>query len=293
MGLVALPALIVTADDFGRAPVINVAVARAHGEGILTTASLMVTGDAVAEAVTLAHRRPTLAIGLHVMVVGGRAVLPPDQIPHLVDRHGNFDPHPARAGLRYFFSTAARRELARELRAQFDLFAGTGLPLSHVDGHLLMHLHPTVLELLLPLLQEYNVAGFRLPRDELFLALRARPRHWATKIAWAMAFAGLCLWAQRRLPARATVVTDRVYGLLQSGHMSEAYMLLVLDRLNAGVRTAEMYCHPSTQWLGEPYGPNPWDLAMLLSPAVRDKIQQWGIRLTTYPELRACQPKEA
>lgn len=285
------PELIFNADDFGRRPAINAAVIRAHRQGVLTSASLMVTGHAVAEAVALARECPRLAVGLHLVVVQGRAALSRDEIPHLVDRRGHFDPNPVRAGLRYFFSTLAQRELARELAAQFGLFADTGLPLSHVDGHLLMHLHPTVLRLLLPLMRHHDVPGFRLPRDDLFLGLSARPRRWAAKLAWATAFAVLCRWTWRLLCDSGVVVTDRVYGMFQTGYMSETYVLRVLDRLNERVRSAELYFHPSTEWLGEPYGPNPRDLATLLSPAIRHKIQQQGIQLTTYPELRARQLK--
>lgn len=287
------PQVIFNADDFGRHPAINAAVIRAHQEGVLTSASLMVTGQAMAEAVALARRSPTLAVGLHVVVSGGRAALPPAEIPHLVDRRGYFDPHPVRAGLRYFFNPVVQQELARELAAQFQLFAATGLRLSHVDGHLSMHLHPTVLHLLLPLARQHNASGWRLPRDELWPALTARPRRWGTKLTWAGLFAVLCRWAQRHLQETGLCVTDRVFGVLQSGHMSEAYVWQVLDRLKGRIRTAELYFHPSIEWLGEPYGPNPQDLATLLSPTIRDKIHQQGIRLTTYLELQARVQGEA
>mgnify|MGYP000096908994 CR=1 FL=1 len=49
--------LIVNADDFGISDSANRAIERAHREGILTSASLMVAGDAAAAAVAwlLAH----------------------------------------------------------------------------------------------------------------------------------------------------------------------------------------------------------------------------------------------
>ena len=56
------PRLIVNADDFGRSTSINQAVLRAHREGILTTASLMVNEPACAEAVALASENPRLAL---------------------------------------------------------------------------------------------------------------------------------------------------------------------------------------------------------------------------------------
>lgn len=101
--------VILNADDFGRSAAINAAVMQSHREGVLTSASLMVAGDAVEEAVALARETPTLAIGLHVVVVAGRAVLPPNEIPHLVDGRGWFPRDPVRTGLRYFLRDRARR----------------------------------------------------------------------------------------------------------------------------------------------------------------------------------------
>ncbi|HWI86985.1 MAG TPA: ChbG/HpnK family deacetylase, partial [Sphingomonas sp.] len=70
--------LIVTADDFGVADAVNGAVEQAHRDGILTAASLMVSGAAAADAVTRARRLPKLGVGLHVVLVDGRPILPPD-----------------------------------------------------------------------------------------------------------------------------------------------------------------------------------------------------------------------
>ena len=50
------PGLIVTADDFGLSIEVNEAVEAAHRNGVLTCASLMVTGDAAADAVRRARR---------------------------------------------------------------------------------------------------------------------------------------------------------------------------------------------------------------------------------------------
>ena len=50
--------LILTADDFGAAVEVNEAVERAHRDGILTAASLMVSGAAAHDAVTRARQMP-------------------------------------------------------------------------------------------------------------------------------------------------------------------------------------------------------------------------------------------
>src|SRR6266705_6008158 len=71
--------LIVNADDFGRSHSINEAVIRAHKEGILTSASLMVNEPAFEEAVELAKANPTLGVGLHLTLLCGHSTLPADQ----------------------------------------------------------------------------------------------------------------------------------------------------------------------------------------------------------------------
>ena len=275
--------VIFNADDFGRSPAINAAILRAHREGVLTSASLMVTGDACAEAASLARATPTLAVGLHLVVSGGRAALSPQQIPHLVDAGGRFPDDPLRAGVRYAFLRAARQELAREIAAQFERFAATGLPLSHVDGHHHLHVHPVIFNLLLPLAQRYGARGVRVPRDDLWLALRYDRRGAAVKIAWGLALGLVCRWCAWRARSNRLAVVDRVYGVMQSGQMHEAYVVRALRALAAP--TAELYFHPSLEASGEALGPNPSDLAALLSPAVRAAIIERRLRLATYATL--------
>src|SRR5277367_5029828 len=90
--------LIVNADDFGRSESVNQAVIRAHREGILTTASLMVNEPFADEAVRLALENPRLGVGLHLSLVCGTAALPQARIPHLADSRGHFTDRPVTAG---------------------------------------------------------------------------------------------------------------------------------------------------------------------------------------------------
>ncbi len=275
--------VIFTADDFGSSAAVNAAVVQAHREGVLTSASLEVTGAAVDEAVALAREMPQLAVGLHLVVVQGRAALPPKEIPHLVDRSGNFPADPLLVGLRYGCSQAARNELAREVTAQFERFAATGLPLSHVDGHLHMHLHPALVGLVLPLARQYGARGIRLPRDELRFALSYDRRGIGAKLSRVLSLRLLSRRALALLRGSGLAVAERVYGLLQSGQMEERYALRLLQHLR--VRTAELYFHPTTSQERIPLGPNPGDLATLLSPVLLQVLEENQIHPTSYPEL--------
>ena len=94
------PGLIITADDFGLHSSVNQAVVRAHREGVLSAASLMVAAPAAADAIARAHACPSLRVGLHLVLADGQAILPRSAIPNLVDIHGRFGERMARDGLR-------------------------------------------------------------------------------------------------------------------------------------------------------------------------------------------------
>src|SRR5262249_57191763 len=83
--------LVVTADDFGLGVDVNEAVRRAHRDGILTCASLMMGAPAAKEAVDIA-RAEGVPVGVHLTLVDGRPVLPPERVPDLVDSDGRFKP---------------------------------------------------------------------------------------------------------------------------------------------------------------------------------------------------------
>lgn len=156
-------ALIITADDFGLHSRVNLAVEQAHRHGVLTAASLMIGAPAANDAVERAHAMPHLRVGLHLVLADGDAVLPRTHIGALLDKHGRFGDDMVRDGVRFFFLPHVREQLAREIRAQFEAFARTGLALDHVNTHKHFHVHPTVLGLILEIGREFGMKAMRLP----------------------------------------------------------------------------------------------------------------------------------
>ena len=275
--------VIFNADDFGDCEEINQAIIRAHREGVLTSASLMVGGKAFEGAVRLARENPTLAVGLHVTLAEGWPCLPPRELPGLTERDGRLGSGPG-VGFFILFNREARRALVREMEEQFRKFLATGIPLSHVDGHLHFHLHPLIFPRLLRLAEESGASGIRIPRDDWKLSLRFPPRRFILSTIWALIYAPLASWALRLARASSLAVTDRVYGLFKSGSMTEDYVAGILQNLRE--RSAELYFHPTSGQRIAALGPNPGDLATLLSPRIRQIIEERGIRLSTYPSLR-------
>ncbi|MBD2503235.1 hopanoid biosynthesis-associated protein HpnK [Anabaena azotica] len=274
---------IINGDDFGFSGGVNQGIIRAHQQGILTSTSLMVTGDAALEAIALAQNHPNLAVGLHLVLVCGRSVLPPEQIPHLVDSQGNFSDSAFLAGLRYQFHPATRGELRQEIRAQLTKFQASGLPLSHVDGHLHLHVHPVVLQILVELAQEFKIRFIRLPAEELSKNLKLNRQNLLTKLLWSLVFGALRRYGETMLTSHGISFAQRVYGLLQTGNVTEEYLLGLIPQIQANL--IEIYCHPAAFPDGEPLNGPPGageaELAALLSQQVRELLTANGFELVS------------
>jgi hopanoid biosynthesis associated protein HpnK len=268
--------LILNADDFGRSRSINEAIIRAHREGVLTSASLMVNGEAAQEAVELARQNPSLAVGLHLTVAVGRAALAPMQIPALVRGDGRFSDHPVWCGLNYFFNPMARTQLTREIDTQFARFHATGLPLDHVNGHLNFHLHPTIVSILLSLRERWPGSGFRLTHDDFALSESLRANRWWYRFVHAMVFGALSNRAAPAIRHLTHRTTKRVFGLLQNDAVDETYLLKLLPKLPEG--PIEIYSHPNMDT-------HRLELDALLSSRVADLIKKLGIERCRYQDL--------
>jgi chitin disaccharide deacetylase len=268
--------LIVNADDFGRSASINQAVIRAHREGILTTASLMMNELACDEAVALAREHPQLGVGLHLTLLCGHSALPAESIPGLVSPQKEFTNNPALAGFRYFFQRSLRPQLRQEIHAQFQKFRATGLPLDHVNAHLHLHLHPTVFRILMEDANQLGIERLRLTFDPFRLNLRLASGHLAYRALHVVIFHWLSWRARPALRARGLRHTSAVFGLLQNARVDENYVSRLLPNLPAG--DSELYSHPSLDEFR-----NEFDA--LISPRVRAQVETLGIKLIRYQDL--------
>ncbi len=268
--------LIVNADDFGRSESINQAVIRAHREGVVTSTSLMVNEPAFAQAVALARDHPRLGLGLHLTLTSGHAALPPEQIPGLVNAQGEFSRNPVVAGFRYFFERGLRAQLQREIHAQFEKFRATGLPLDHVNGHQHVHLHPTVLSILLRGAGSLGIRQMRLTREPYWTDVPlARGRRFYRAFHAAI-FRALAWRAKTGFSREQIRHTQRVFGLLEDSRVDEAYLLKLLAVLPPG--DSELYSHPSLDEFNH-------EFTALVSPRVKARVAQAGIQLIRYQDL--------
>jgi hopanoid biosynthesis associated protein HpnK len=276
--------LIVNGDDFGYSREVNAGIIRAHSEGILTSTSLMVAEAARDEAAALAKAHPALDVGLHLVVCMGRSVLPASQIAPIVDGAGRFSNYPTLTGMRFFFTPKIRDKLKAECRAQIELHLKLIGYLNHIDGHLNFHVHPAIAPSLIELAREYQVPCIRMPAEPVFTTLAISRERAGAKLVEAIIFRTLSRRARKMAEERGIKSTQWLFGLHQTHHISEEYVLGVMHRLPTGL--TEMYFHPAMNIGGTPPVPSSQrETEVLTSARVRDALTSRGIQLTTFREV--------
>jgi chitin disaccharide deacetylase len=284
MGRTVTKRAIISADDFGLSEAVNEGIERAHREGILRSASLMMGAPAAEDAVRRARRLPALRVGLHLVVIEGPAVLPPNEIPGLVDEHGQFPSDQLRLGVRYAFLPAVRRQLAREIRAQFAAFAATGLTLDHANAHKHMHLHPVVGHLLTTTGRQFGLRAVRVP-NEPPTVLAACGTQAGTGDRLLFRFTSLLRHQAHR---QGLAVNDHCFGLAWSGHMTAERICALAPHLPPGV--SEIYFHPASRRDAAldrlmPAYEHEAEMQALIAPEVREGLSAARVELIGYDAL--------
>lgn len=255
---------------------------------MLTAASLMIGAPAAADAVARARRMPALGVGLHVVLVRGRPVLPAERVPDLVGADGNFRQDLVTAGFAFFFRPTVRRQLEAEIRAQFEAFRATGLALDHVNCHNHMQLHPTVLALLLEVGRDYGMRAMRLPCEPFLPSWRAARDGLAGRLAHALALRPWVAVMKARLVRAGVGGNDYLFGMYDSGRMTAARVRSLLAALPDGV--SELHFHPAAgDWRGDDPAASGYrfggEFAALTDPDVAAAFVQAGIERIAFRDV--------
>jgi hopanoid biosynthesis associated protein HpnK len=276
--------LIVNADDFGLTRGVNEGIIRAHREGILTSATLMATAAEFDHAVALALANAGLGVGCHLVLVGGKAVAPPEKIPSLVDRDGRLPSSLAVFAARVSVGSVRPAEIEWELRAQIEKIGRAGIEPSHADTHKHTHVHPVVMEAVGKVAGEFGIKRVRNPVEKLRdswngVGLSARLAPAAVVRVIGASF--------RRIAARHGLASpEHFLGLAQTGQLGPQALRRMIEMLPEG--STEIMVHP---------GVSDDDLARtgsrlqehrqlelhgLLDATVKHTVEKEGVRLMSY-----------
>lgn len=258
---------------------VNHGIVRAFREGILTSTSLMANGDAFEEAVSLSTQHPELAIGVHLVLVGGKPVSQPSRVPSLVQQDGKLFSDYKAFVKSYLKQQVNISEIAEEFRLQIEKILSAGITISHIDGHQHLHILPGVIEQVISLAKEYRIRWIRSPFDKMNKALS--PGNLGLRF--------LASRAKQKILANNLHTNDHFSGTAYSGVLTEPVLLSLVKTVEPG--TTEIMCHPGEGVVdGEDTAPDrkidrPGELQALLSARVKAVLQATDITLTNARRL--------
>lgn len=284
--------LILNADDFGLTRGVNEGIIRAHRDGILTSATLMANGLAFEDAVERARAVPSLGVGCHLVLVGGRAVSAPGDIPSLVDREGKLPRSLGSLVTRLSAGFIREKHIEREFHAQIEKIRRAGIEPTHLDTHKHTHAHPRVMETLGRVARELGIARVRKPIENLrdsWKATRQRGTSSSAQIFAAAAVRAVAPCFRSVLRRYGLRSPDHFLGLVMTGRLDRAALRCMIDTLPAG-RT-EIMLHPGVADAGlaqtgsRLQEQRQAELEALIDPEIKSILAEQRVRLISFREL--------
>jgi hopanoid biosynthesis associated protein HpnK len=283
--------LIVNADDLGWTAGVNRGVAEAHRNGIVTSASLLANGEAVAEAVELARDTSGLGVGVHLNLNDGPPVAPRESVPSLVNDSGEFEGGPDGLLLKIATRGLAMREVEIEWEAQISKVRNAGIEPTHLDGHKHVHMLPGLFEIALRLAKRHGIGAIRVSHEAsgLRAALSTGASRAAVVLKQGVQARGLKLLARdaRDQAERAGVSTaDYFCGIAQTGELTKEGVARLLRSLPEG--TTELMCHPGyadealRKTATRLQASRQKEVEILTDAEIRNLVASQGIRLIDY-----------
>lgn len=285
------PGLIVNADDLGIHPNINAGILSAYRNGILTSCTMLMTTEFLAETARDYVRPAELPIGIHLSLTLGKAVAQHSDVPDLIDEAGYLKWSAAQLILKNLNKNVLA-QIEREFDAQLAMARDIGLRPTHADSHQHVHMNPAIFALVEKLLPRYGVKQLRLSRETFSPSLlnddlrdvlkRNNPAKWA-----------LLRWRSRKItPSLAT--NDDFFGIMFSGIVKRPTLVKLLQNMPVG-RSLEICLHPGFPAPGgSKFYPQPGyneficsaDRAtehdILIDPAARQIVTDRGLILRSY-----------
>ena len=251
---------IFNADDFGISKGVNAAIVKAHREGILNSASLMINQKYADEAVKLAKEMPELEIGLHVNLTNEYPAAPAQKIPLLVDEHGKLKNGFVNLLLLSFLKPRQLRQQAEtEMRAQIVKYLATGLPLQHLDSHRHVHMIPQIFKAMRKLQKEFEVPRIRVMNENALNTLKYnKNKSWlfdGALIKYVL-LRFLCWWNGYKNDVY-------FYTLLYTCKIAKEQFKGV--KIPSGYKAVEIMIHPGMPEIDRQYPQDVWD-ENILSP---------------------------
>ena len=234
--------LIVNADDFGLTAGVNRGILELNAAGVLTSTTLMALAGATKDAIEKALATPALGVGCHIVLVDGESVLPPRQIPSLIDnKTGKLLPTLSGFLSRLLTGRIRSLEIEAEAKAQIEKLQARGVKLTHVDTHKHTHMFPMVLKPVLRAAQSCGIRAIRNPFEPAWAVQATNGAAWM-RIAQVTLLRTLEPRCKRILAQQEFATTDGTIAVVGTGTLNAETLRALLRHAPAG--TWELVTHP-------------------------------------------------
>lgn len=269
--------LIVNADDFGLSESVSRGIITAHRQGILTSTTYMTNFPWAAEMAPLLAEAPDLGVGVHLNLTTGEPVLPPEQVPTLVDGRGTF--------IKSMFHLLTRVEMS-QVKAEWSAQVEKGIQLlgrrpTHLDTHRYLQGHPDYAAVMIDIARTYSIPAVRCLYPGPDLALAQMYQSWNPAR----------LLVERYLRRSAAMVAESGLACTRAtiaGDFTKAQLPRLLERVQEGV--TELVSHPGyvddrLRSLSSMQEHREEELAALTDPGARQQVERLGITLVSFRHL--------
>jgi hopanoid biosynthesis associated protein HpnK len=284
--------LIVNADDFGLTPGVNAGILRAFREGILTSTTVMANGPAFDDAIARTRECPEIDVGCHLVLVGGKSVAPPEEIPSLAKRNGDLPKTIFDLTCRLWGGLINESEIEREFRAQIERVIAAGVTPSHLDTHKHTHAHPAVMNALFRVASEFKITRVRMPFERASMRDTQVSSSGTGSITQRLLASAVGMAApafRRGLKEYNLRAPEHFFGVVLTGHLESAALKHLIETLPQG--TSEIMCHPGVcdaeleQSATRLKKQREVELSALTDPAILQAVREQQVHLVPYREL--------
>lgn len=268
--------LIINADDFGMKEGVNRAIVELHQKGIISSVSCMTSKPAWPQAAHYLRQHPELGAGVHLVFNDGYPVLPPEQVPAILGKDGQFLEDQQ---IMWGFRPGTNRQLRDEFRAQIDRYIqDVGAPPDHLDNHCsVSYIRPDRFKVTLEMAREYDLpirAPFGDDLEQMAPILSERN----DKPVWLIrSLGGLYRRSSDRFGIRRPNTFISHFSF--PGSRTAENLLMILDELQEGWIT-ELLTHPGydEDWREQ-------ETQALLDPRVCQRLAEPDIELVDFSAL--------
>ena len=232
--------IIINADDFGLCDGVNKAVAQAHTDGVLTSATIMANMPAANEAVEIAKQLPNLGVGVHLTLNEGRPVSKDTCVHCLLNGDGQFAYSPSKLSLLSIARHKIRNAIRTELAAQIQWAIDNGLSPTHLDSHKHIHSFPAIFSIVCDLARQFEICAIRFTLEPKQLS--AKPWPLSSKGGKIRAAIVRIMAKINKMQNSSFLKSDVLLGIAHTGKIDVNFFKAVA--LYNSTATAEVMTHP-------------------------------------------------